>query len=216
MITLALSKGRILEQALPLLSRAGIEPEEDPRSSRKLVIPVKGGDFRLLVIRAQDVPIYVEYAAADLGIAGKDVLMELGGLNLYEPLDLGIARCRMVVAGRRDRGSQGQRPRVATKYAETTRRFFAERGTQVDIIPLTGSMELAPQVGLADWIVDLVDTGNTLKANGLVVLDHIADISSRLVVNKGSMKMKHAAIRAVIDRLADAATANGFEVAARG
>ncbi|HSS63056.1 MAG TPA: ATP phosphoribosyltransferase [Gammaproteobacteria bacterium] len=214
MITLALSKGRILEQALPLLYRAGIEPEEDPRSSRKLVIPVKGGEFRLLVIRAQDVPIYVEYGAADLGISGKDVLMELGGLNLYEPLDLGIARCRMVVAGRRDRRGHGKRPRVATKYAETTRRFFAERGTQVEIIPLSGSMELAPQVGLADWIVDLVDTGNTLKANGLVVLDDIAEISSRLVVNKGSMKMKHSAIKAVIDRLADAVSASAIQAAA--
>lgn len=216
MITLALSKGRILEQALPLLSRAGIEPDEDPRSSRKLVIPAKGGKFRLLVIRAQDVPIYVDHAAADLGIAGKDVLLELGGLNLYEPLDLGIARCRMVVAGRKDQGSRSRRPRVATKYAETTRRFFAERGTQVEIIPLSGSMELAPQVDLADWIVDLVDTGNTLKANGLVVLEHIADISSRLVVNKASMKMKHAEIKAVIDRLADASSETAVQTAARG
>ncbi len=216
MITLAISKGRILEEALPLLSRAGIVPEEDPRSSRKLVIPVEGGEFRLLVIRAQDVPIYVEHGAADLGIAGKDVLLEMGGANLYEPLDLGIARCRMVVAGRRDRSGHGKRLRVATKYAETTRRFFAERGTQVEIIPLSGSMELAPQVGLADWIVDLVDTGNTLKANGLVVLDHIADISSRLIVNKGSMKMKHAAIKAVIDRLASAASAVAGRAAARG
>ncbi len=216
MITLAISKGRILEEALPLLSRAGIQPEEDPRSSRKLVIPVKGGEFRLLVIRAQDVPVYVEYGAADLGIAGKDVLLELGSSNLYEPLDLGIARCRMVVAGRRDRRSHGKRLRVATKYAETTRRFFAGRGTQVEIIPLSGSMELAPQVDLADWIVDLVDTGNTLKANGLVVLDHIADISSRLVVNKGAMKMKHAAIKAVIERLAAAASNTRDRAAARG
>jgi len=216
MITLAISKGRILDQGLPLLARAGIEPEEDPRSSRKLVIPVKGGEFRLLVIRAQDVPIYVEYGAADLGIAGKDVLMEQGGLNLYEPLDLGIARCRMVVAGRRDRAGHGRRPRVATKYPETTRRFFAERGTQVEIIRLSGSMELAPLVGLADWIVDLVDTGNTLKANGLVVVDHIANISSRLVVNKGSMKMKHADIKAVIDRLSEAASATRAQAAVGG
>ncbi len=216
MITLAISKGRILEEALPLLSRAGIEPEEDPRSSRKLVIPVDDREFRLLVIRAQDVPIYVEHGAADLGIAGKDVLLEQGSLNLYEPLDLGIARCRMVVAGRQDRSSHGKRPRVGTKYAETTRRFFAKRGTQVEIIPLSGSMELAPQVGLTDWIVDLVDTGNTLRANGLVVLDHIADISSRLVVNKGSMKMKHSAIGAVIDRLAAAASAAAVQAAARG
>ncbi len=216
MITLAVSKGRILDEALPLLARAGLVPEEDPRSSRKLVIPVKGGEYRLLVIRAQDVPIYVEYGAADLGIAGKDVLLEQGGLNLYEPLDLGIARCRMVVAGRRHQHSHGRRPRVATKYAETTRRFFAQRGTQVEIISLSGSMELAPLVDLADWIVDLVDTGNTLKANGLVALDHIADISSRLVVNKGSMKMKHAAIKAVIDRLAEAVAADPTPAAARG
>lgn len=216
MITLAISKGRILDEALPLLARAGIEPEKDPQSSRSLVIPAKGGEFRLLVIRAQDVPIYVEYGAADLGIAGKDVLMEQGGMNLYEPLDLGIARCRMVVAGRRHRASHGKRPRVATKYAETTRRFFAQRGTQVEIIRLSGSMELAPLVGLADWIVDLVDTGNTLKANGLVVVDHIADISSRLVVNKGSMKMKHAAIKSVIDRLAEAASASRAKAAVRG
>ena len=216
MITLAVSKGRILEEALPLLARAGLVPEEDPRSSRKLVIPVRGGEHRLLVIRAQDVPIYVEYGAADLGIAGKDVLLEQGGLNLYEPLDLGIARCRMVVAGPRHHKTHGRRPRVATKYAETTRRFFAQRGTQVEIIPLSGSMELAPLVDLSDWIVDLVDTGNTLKANGLVALDHIADISSRLVVNKGSMKMKHAAIKALIDRLAEATAADRKPAAARG
>jgi ATP phosphoribosyltransferase len=216
MITLAISKGRILEEALPLLSRAGIEPEEDPRSSRKLVIPVEGGELRLLLIRAQDVPIYVEHGAADLGIAGKDVLLEQGGLNLYEPLDLGIARCRMVVAGRQDRSRLGKRPRVGTKYAETTRRFFAKRGTQVEIIPLSGSMELAPQVGLSDWIVDLVDSGNTLRANGLVVLHHIADISSRLVVNKGSMKMKHSDIGAIIERLAAAASAAAVRAAARG
>ncbi len=202
MITLAVSKGRILDEALPLLARAGIEPEEDPRDSRKLVIPAAGGEIRLLVIRAQDVPTSVEYGAADLGIAGKDVLLELGGAGLYEPLDLGIARCRMVVARRQDGAESVGRPRVATKYAETTRRFFARKGTQVEIIHLRGSMELAPLVGLADWIVDLVDTGNTLRANGLVVVDEIAEISSRLVINKASMKMKHALIKSLIDRFA--------------
>ncbi len=202
MITLAVSKGRILDEALPLLARAGIEPEEDPRDSRKLVIPAAGGEIRLLVIRAQDVPTYVEYGAADLGIAGKDVLLELGGAGLYEPLDLGIARCRMVVARRQDGGEIAGRPRVASKYAETTRRFFARKGTQVEIIRLRGAIELAPLVGLADWIVDLADTGNTLRANGLVVVDEIAEISSRLVVNKASMKMKHAVIKSLIGRLA--------------
>lgn len=208
MITLAISKGRILNEVLPLLSEAGIEPEEDPRESRKLVIPAVGGEFRLLVIRAQDVPTYVTYGAADMGIAGKDVLLELDGAGLYEPLDLGIARCEMVVAGKADASTGTGRPRVATKYADTTRRFFAGKGMQVDIIRLHGSMELAPLVGLAEWIVDLVDTGNTLRANGLVVIERIAEISSRLVVNKASMKMKHAPIKEAIDRLAIAATGN--------
>jgi len=201
-ITLAISKGRILDEALPLLSAAGIEPEEDPRNSRKLVIPAIGGDFRLLVIRAQDVPTYVKYGAADMGIAGIDVLIELNGAGLYEPLDLGIARCEMVVAGKSGEIASKGRLRVATKYAETTRRFFAGKGMQVEIIRLHGSMELAPLVGLAEWIVDLVDTGNTLRANGLVVVERIAEISSRLVVNKASMKMKHAPIKEAINRLA--------------
>ena len=209
MITLAVSKGRILEEALPLLARAGIEPEEDPRNSRKLVIPAAGGEIRLLVIRAQDVPTYVEYGAADLGIAGKDVLLELGGAGLYEPLDLGIGRCRMVVARRQDGDGIAGRPRVASKYAETTRRFFARKGTQVEIIRLRGAIELAPLVGLADWIVDLMDTGDTLRANGLVVVDEIAEISSRLVVNKASMKMKHALIKSLIGRLAAVIPAPG-------
>ena len=209
MITLAVSKGRILEEALPLLARAGIEPEEDPRNSRKLVIPAAGGEIRLLVIRAQDVPTYVEHGAADLGIAGKDVLLELGGAGLYEPLDLGIGRCRMVVARRQDGGGIAGRPRVASKYAETTRRFFARKGTQVEIIRLRGAIELAPLVGLADWIVDLMDTGDTLRANGLVVVDEIAEISSRLVVNKASMKMKHAPIKSLIGRLAAVIPAPG-------
>lgn len=206
MLTLAISKGRILDEALPLLSSAGIEPEEDPVSSRKLVIPAAGNDFRLLVIRAQDVPVYVQYGAADMGIAGKDVLLELDGGGLYEPLDLGIARCQMVVAGKAGNAAHSGRPRVATKYAHTTRRFFAAKGMQVEIIKLHGSMELAPLVGLAEWIVDLVDTGNTLKVNGLVVIERIADISARLVVNKASMKMKHGKIKSVIERLTGAAS----------
>ena len=204
MITLAVSKGRILDEALPLLAAAGIDPADDPGNSRKLVIPARGSDYRLLIIRAQDVPTYVKYGAADLGIAGKDVLMELNGAGLYEPLDLGIARCEMVVAGKSGASGSRGRPRVATKYAETTRRFFAGKGMQVEIIRLHGSMELAPLMGLADWIVDLVDTGNTLRANGLEVIERISPISARLVVNKAAMKMKHAPIKETIDRLSRA------------
>jgi ATP phosphoribosyltransferase len=191
MLTIALSKGRIFSEALPLLAQAGIKPLDDPETSRKLILDTSDRTVKLVIIRAADVPTYVEYGAADLGVAGKDVLMEYGGSGLYEPLDLGIARCRMMVAGP-DTGATGKRRlRVATKYVNSTRRFYAGRQEQVEIIKLYGSMELAPLVGLADRIVDLVDTGNTLKANGLVPLEHIADISSRLIVNKASMKMKH-------------------------
>lgn len=199
-LTLALSKGRILEDTLPLLRQAGIEPEEDPLKSRKLRFATNRDDLSLIVIRAADVPTFVEYGAADLGIAGKDVLMEHGGNHLYEPLDLSIARCRLMVAGMPEaRTRAGQRRlRVATKYPDITRRYFAERGEQVELIKLYGSMELAPLVGLADLIVDLVDTGKTLKANGLAELELIADISSRLVVNKSAMKMKPEAVRALI------------------
>ncbi len=200
-LTIAVSKGRILEQALPLLAAAGIVPEEDPARSRKLIIDA-GEAARLLVIRAADVPTYVEYGAADLGVAGKDVLLEHGGDGLYEPLDLGIARCRLVVAGRANQPEPNGRMRVATKYAQTTRRHFASQGRQVEIIKLYGSMELAPLVGLADRIVDLVDTGNTLRANGLVALEPIAEISARLVVNKAAMKMKNAAVQALVETLA--------------
>lgn len=189
-LTIAVSKGRIFKEALPLLAAAGIEPADDPDTSRKLILDTNQDHVRLVVIRAADVPTFVEYGAADMGIAGKDVLMEYGGTNLYEPLDLQIAKCRMMVAGPEQASPGTSRIRVATKYTDTTRRYYASRGMQVEIIKLYGSMELAPLVGLADRIVDLVDTGSTLRANGLVPLEHIADISSRLIVNKAAMKMK--------------------------
>lgn len=194
MLTIAVSKGRIFKEALPLLATAGIVPEEDPNSSRKLILPTTRKDVQLVIIRATDVPTFVEYGAADLGIAGKDVLMEHGAEGLYEPLDLGISRCRLMTAGRVGYQPRSGRIRVATKYVRTAQRYFADLGRQVEIIKLYGSMELAPLVGLADCIVDLVDTGNTLKANGLEPLELIEHISSRLVVNKAAMKMKHAAI----------------------
>lgn len=208
-LTIALSKGRIFKETLPLLARAGIEPTDDPETSRKLILGTTRPDVKLVVIRAADVPTYVQYGAADLGVAGKDVLMEHGGADLYEPLDLNIARCRMMVAGPEQAVPPRGRMRIATKYVNTTRRHFAAQGTQVEIIKLYGSMELAPLVGLADRIVDLVDTGNTLRANGLVPLEHIADISSRLVVNKAAMKMKHQAIKTLIDSVSRAVADQG-------
>lgn len=204
-LTIAVSKGRIFKEALPLLAAAGIVPREDPAVSRKLILPTNQDDVKLVIIRASDVPTYVEYGAADAGIAGKDVLMEYDGDGLYEPLDLKIARCRMMLAGPRRAATAGARLRIATKYVNSTRRYFAEQGKQVEIIKLYGSMELAPLVKLADLIVDLVDTGNTLRANGLEPLEHIADISSRLIVNKAAMKMKHARVKAFIRGLAEAA-----------
>lgn len=201
MLTLALSKGRILDEALPLLERAGMAPIEDPGSSRKLILDTHREGLRVLVIRAQDVPTFVEHGGADLGIAGKDVLLEHGGTGLYEPLDLGIARCRLMVAAPIDAADEPARPRVATKYARITRRYYAAQGRQAEIIKLYGSMELAPLVGLADRIVDLVDTGRTLVANGLTPVDLVAEISSRLVVNKASMKMQPDAVKAVIEAL---------------
>ncbi len=203
-LTIALSKGRIFKETLPLLAHAGIEPVDDPETSRKLILDTNQDDVKLVIIRASDVPTYVQYGAADLGVAGKDVLMEHGGAGLYEPLDLRIACCRLMVAGREPWVPQLRRLRIASKYVNSTRRYFAAQGQQVEIIKLYGSMELAPLVGLSDLIVDVVDTGNTLKANGLQALDHIADISSRLVVNKASMKRKHARVQAFIDRLAEA------------
>ncbi|NBV74729.1 MAG: ATP phosphoribosyltransferase [Methylococcaceae bacterium] len=201
MLTIAVSKGRIYEEALPLLAEAGITPIDDPKKSRKLILDTTRDDVKLVIIRATDVPTFVEYGAADLGIAGKDVLLEHGAESLYEPLDLGIAGCRLMTAARVDAPAINGRIRVATKYVKTAQRYFADLGVQAEIIKLYGSMELAPLVGLADCIVDLVDTGNTLKANGLEPRELITHITSRLVVNKAAMKMKHEAIQALINQL---------------
>ncbi|MBI1422726.1 MAG: ATP phosphoribosyltransferase [Gammaproteobacteria bacterium] len=200
-ITIALSKGRIFKETLPLLKAAGIEPLDDPETSRKLILDTNRDEVKLVIIRATDVPTYVQFGAADIGVAGKDVLMEHGGEGLYEPVDLNIARCKLMVAGRKGERQDVARLRIATKYVNSTRRYYAQQGKQVEVIKLYGSMELAPIVGLADYIVDVVDTGNTLKANGLEPLEHIADISSRLIVNKASMKMKHARIQQLIDKM---------------
>jgi ATP phosphoribosyltransferase len=208
-LTIALSKGRILEETLPLLAASGIQLKDDPDSSRKLVLDTNDAAVKIVVLRATDVPTYVQYGAADIGVAGKDVLLEHGGAGLYEPLDLGIARCRLMVAGHKGEQPAVDRLRVATKYVNVTRDYFAAQGRQVEIIKLYGSMELAPLVGLADVIVDLVDTGNTLKANGLEPKATVADISSRLIVNKASMRMKHGAVQAVIEKLKKAVTAVG-------
>lgn len=199
MLTIAVSKGRIFEEALPLLAAADVVPIEKPQTTRKLILPTHHPDIQLVIIRATDVPTFVEYGAADLGIAGKDVLMEHGAAGLYEPLDLGISRCRLMTAAPLGKELSGERIRVATKYIKTAQHYFAQQERQVEIIKLYGSMELAPLVGLADCIVDLVDTGNTLKANGLVPLELIMNISSRLIVNKAAMKMKHAAIEELLD-----------------
>jgi len=207
-LTIALSKGRIFEQVLPLLAHAGIEPYEDPELSRKLILETNRPQVKLVIIRASDVPTYVQYGAVDLGVAGKDVLMEHGGAGLYEPLNLRIARCRMIVAGVWDADPGPDRLRIATKYVASTERHFAAKGQQVEIIKLYGSMELAPLVGLSNLIVDLVESGNTLKANGLVPLEHIADISARLVVNKAAWKMKHASVMALLTILREAVEQN--------
>lgn len=194
MITIAVSKGRIYEEALPLLAKMGIQPIDDPETSRKLILPTTREDVQLVIIRATDVPTFVEYGAADLGIAGKDVLLEHGAENLYEPIDLNIARCKLMTAAHKDAPQISGRVRVATKYVTIAQSYFANLGIQAEIIKLYGSMELAPLVGLADCIVDLVDTGNTLRANNLEPRELIMNISSRLVVNKAAMKMKNAAI----------------------
>lgn len=200
-LTIALSKGRIYQDTLPLLEEAGIVPADDPDKSRKLILDTNREDVRLLIVRATDVPTYVEYGAADLGVAGKDVLLEYGAEGFYEPLDLDIARCRMMTAGKVGVPFPPRRLRVATKYVSIAQRYFAQQGVQADIIKLYGSMELAPLVGLADCIVDLVDTGNTLRANGLEPRDMIMDISSRLIVNKAAMKMKHVALKTLVAQL---------------
>ena len=206
MITIALSKGRIYDETVPLLKSAGIVARGDPETSRKLILGTNRRDVRLVIVRATDVPTYVQYGAADIGVAGKDVLDEHGGQGLYQPLDLGIARCRMMVAVRagfdyRSAVKQGARLKVATKYVQTAREHFAAKGVHVDLIKLYGSMELAPLTGLADAIVDLVSTGNTLRANNLVVVEEIMPISARLIVNKAAMKTKHKRVSALIAAL---------------
>ena len=206
-LTLALSKGRIFDETLPLLRAAGIEVSEDPEKSRKLILPTSREDVRIIVVRASDVPTYVEYGAADLGIAGKDVLIEHAASHpgaLYQPIDLGIARCRLCVAVRNGFDyeaavQQGARLTVATKYVAAAREHFASKGVYVDLIKLYGSMELAPLVGLADAIVDLVSTGNTLKANNLQAVEDIMSISSRLIVNRAALKTRHAKLQPIID-----------------
>ncbi len=203
-LTIAISKGRIYKDALPLLAAAGIVPIDDPETSRKLILDTNREEIKLVIIRTSDVPTYVDYGAADIGIAGKDVLMEYEGDGLYELLDLRIACCKLMVAGPKERTYEGAHLRIATKYVHSARRYFAAQGKQAEIIKLYGSMELAPLVGLAERIVDLVDTGNTLKANGLEPQEHIADISSRLIVNKAAMKMKHATVKRLVDQLAAA------------
>ena len=209
MLTLALSKGRIFEETLPLLKAAGIEVAEDPEKSRKLIIGTNRPDVRVVLVRASDVPTYVQYGGADLGVTGKDTLIEHGGSGLYQPLDLRIATCRMSVATRADFDyasavKQGSRIRVATKYTLTARQHFSDKGVHVDVIKLYGSMELAPLTGLADAIVDLVSSGNTLKANHLVEVEEIMQISARLVVNQAALKLKREPIRAIIDAFASA------------
>ena len=211
-LTIALAKGRILEETLPLFAHAGIVADEDPETSRKLILPTSKRGVTFLVVRPADVPTYVQYGAADAGIAGKDILLEHGGEGLYQPVDLGIGRCRMVVATRRafdwaGTVQRGARIRVATKYVKTAREHFARKGMHVDLIRLYGSMELAPLMGLADVIVDLVSTGNTLRANDLVAVEDIMPITSRLIVNPGALKLKRAAMQPLIDALARAAQA---------
>lgn len=209
MITLALSKGRILDDTLPLLERIGISVDPAVLDSRRLILPTADPGLRLIIVRASDVPTYVRYGAADLGVAGKDVLLEHGGDGLYQPIDLGIGRCRMCVAAKRgfDYAAavrRGARLRVATKYVSVAREHFAAKGVHVDPIKLYGSMELAPLVGLADVIVDLVSTGSTLKANDLVEVEEIMPISARLVVNQASLKTRHAELAPLLERLARA------------
>ena len=212
MITIALSKGRIYKETLPLLEAANIIPAEDPEKSRKLILDTNQEDVKLVIIRTTDVPTYVQFGAADIGVAGKDVLLEHGAEGLYEPVDLKIAKCKLMTAGLvdADAGAQNKngRLRVATKFVNVAKRFFESRGEQVEVIKLYGSMELGPIVGLADLIVDVVDTGNTLKANGLKPMDHIADVSSRLVVNKAAMKMKHEKISGIIEKIKAAVEKN--------
>ncbi len=206
-ITIAISKGRILADTLPVLEKMGMAPLEDLDTTRKLLIDTEHPQVRVVVIRATDVPTYVQYGAADLGIAGKDVLMESGSESLYELMDLDICKCKLMVAGYKEPKHGARRMRVATKYVHVAQEYFAKQGKQVEIIKLYGSMELAPMTDLADIIVDLVDTGNTLRANGLEPLEHIADISSRLVANKASMKVKFDTMQTVVEQFRQHLTA---------
>ena len=210
-LTIALSKGRILKETMPLLEKAGIRLLEDPESSRKLIFPTSRPDVQVIIIRATDVPTFVDNGAAELGVAGKDVLLESGASNLYEPLDLQIARCRLMVAAKVGAPSAvpGRRLKVATKFVNITRDYFANKGQQVDVIKLYGSMELAPLVGLADRIVDVVDTGKTLAANGLEPVELIAHISSRLVINKAAYKARHSEIAPIVAALSVATGSKG-------
>ena len=203
-LTLALTKGRILKETLPLLAQAGIELLEDPGKSRKLIFPTNLPGVQAVILRGTDVPTYVRHGAADIGVVGKDILLEQGAEDLYEPLDLGIARCRLMTAGPDGWTPDGARVRVATKFTNVARRYFAEQGVQADIIKLYGAMELAPIMNLADLIVDIVDTGNTLRANGMTPLEEIAQVSSRLVVNKAAMRSHYRPIQSLIDSLAAA------------
>ena len=205
-LILALSKGRIFKDTLPLLQAAGIDISEDPEVSRKLILSTNHAHIRVIIVRASDVPTYVQYGAADFGVAGKDVLLEHGGEGLYQPIDLGIGQCRMSVAVAHgadyaNRVRQGARLRVATKYIKTARAHFAEKGVHVDVIKLYGSMELAPLVGLSDAIVDLVSTGNTLRANNLTEVESIMSISSRLIVNQAALKLKHASLQPILEAI---------------
>ncbi|MEE9551676.1 MAG: ATP phosphoribosyltransferase [Gammaproteobacteria bacterium] len=202
-LSIAVSKGRIFQEAMPLLAELDIRPTEDPDDTRKLVLETNQDNIKLIIVRAVDVPTYVEYGAADMGIAGKDALLEYAGSNLYEPLDLKIAQCKMVLAAPKESQTNDDRLRVATKYVTTTRNYFIDQGKQVEIIKLYGSIELAPVLGLADQIVDLVDTGNTLEANGLIAIDTITEISSRLIVNKAAMKMKNDIIKPIVGKLTE-------------
>lgn len=207
-LVLALTKGRILEEVMPLLNAAGIELLEDPGKSRKLIFDTTIPTLRVMIVRGSDVPTYVEFGSADLGVVGKDLLMEYGESAFYEPLDLGIARCRLMTAAPVGAPKPEGRVRVASKFVNIARRYFAEQGRQAEIIKLNGALELAPSMGLADWIVDIVDSGNTLKANGLEPLELIANISSRVIVNKAAMKMKHQAISVLLDRLSQVVAAD--------
>jgi ATP phosphoribosyltransferase len=206
-IVMALTKGRILQEVMPLLAATGIHLLEDHNKSRKLIFDTNVPGLRIMIVRGSDVPTYVEFGSADLGVVGKDLLMEYGEDAFYEPLDLGIARCRLMTAAPVGANPARGRVKVASKFVNIARRYFAEQGLQTDIIKLNGALELAPSMGLADWIVDIVDSGNTLRANGLEPLQTIAHISSRVIVNKASMKMKHKAVSELLEKLGNAVTA---------